>query len=75
MTNQTDGRHDSEGYFDFLNNGGYLLFDYQRDSENLGTYCNVKLSYQDEVPWQGLKANNITVKELKFSEYARYSYQ
>jgi hypothetical protein len=39
-----DGKSDSEGYYDFLTNGAYInyLFDYERDSQNLGTYLNLQ---------------------------------
>lgn len=37
MTNQMDGRYDTEQYYDFLSKGPYYLFDYTRDSKALGT--------------------------------------
>jgi hypothetical protein len=59
MTNQMDGRYDTEQYYDFLSNGPYYLFDYTRDSKALGTYISVKLSFDRHLPTDG-GAGNIT---------------
>ena len=59
MTNTMDNRYDTETYFDFLTNGAYYYFNYERDSENLGTYLNVKLAYNGNPPTQGNVANDI----------------
>ena len=59
MTNQMDGRYDTEQYYDFLSNGPYYLFDYTRDSKALGTYISVKLSFDGALPTDG-GAGNIT---------------
>ena len=60
MTNQMDGRYDTEQYYDFLSNGPYYLFDYTRDSKALGTYISVKLSFDGYLPTQGSAANDTT---------------
>ncbi len=56
MNNHMTGQ-ESETYSDFLSNGPYYYFDFERDSQSLGTYCNVKLQYSGfnnfGVPTQG----------------------
>ena len=48
---------ESETYSDFLSNGAYYYFDFERDAQSLGTYCNVKLNYSGfnnlGIPTQG----------------------
>ena len=56
MTQNFGNTYDTESYFDWLTNGPYYYFNYERDSENLGTYLNVKLSYQGTPPTQGTLA-------------------
>ena len=53
MTQNFGNTYDTESYFTWLSNGPYYYFNYERDSENLGTYLNVKLSYQGNPPTQG----------------------
>jgi hypothetical protein len=56
MTQNFGNTYDTESYFDWLTNGPYYYFNYERDSENLGTYLNVKLSYHGDPPTQGTPA-------------------
>lgn len=59
MTNSMSNRYDTETYFDYLSNGPYYYFSYERDAENLGTYLNVKLAYTGGAPTQGSLANDV----------------
>ena len=59
MTQQMDKREDTESYYDWLSNGPYFLWNFERDSESLGTYVNLKLNYEGEVPWQGSAVGDI----------------
>ncbi len=53
---------ESETNNDFLSNGAYYYFDFERDAQSLGTYCNVKLNYLGfgnlGVPTQGYLNND-----------------
>ena len=55
MNTQMTGQ-ETETYTD-LSNGAYFYFDFERDAQSLGTYCNVKLNYSGfgglGVPTQG----------------------
>jgi hypothetical protein len=69
----------SETYSDFLSNGPYYYFDFERDAQSLGTYCNIKLNYSGfgglGVPTQGSQASIVqyTRRELKEFGNAKYA--
>ena len=57
MTNQNnDNRQEPEKFHDWLSMGPYYLFDFSRDSSNLGTYLQVKVNYDGKLPTDGVGA-------------------
>ena len=59
MNNHMTGQ-ESETFTDFLSNGPYYYFDFERDAQSLGTYCNVKLNYFGSPPKQGSLTADVT---------------
>ena len=72
MTQNFGNTYDTESYFDWLTNGSYYYFNYERDSENLGTYLNVKLAYQGNSPTQGSVAPNDLASNINVFVVAIY---
>ena len=59
MTNQNnDNRQEPEKFHDWLSLGPYYLFDFSRDSSNLGTYLQVKVNYDGDLPTDGVSATS-----------------
>ena len=59
MNNQNQQRSDQETYFDWLSQGPYYLFDFTRDSTNLGTYLSVKIAFNGDFPTIGKVSNDV----------------
>ena len=59
MTNQNnDNRQEPEKFHDWLSMGPYYLFDFSRDSSNLGTYLQVKVKYDGDLPTDGISGTS-----------------
>jgi hypothetical protein len=74
MTNQNnDNRQEPEKFHDWLSMGPYYLFDFSRDSSNLGTYLQVKINYDTQLPKAGL--NTTAVSDSSVNLYVCAIYQ
>ena len=73
MTNQNNNnRQEPEKFHDWLSMGPYYLFDFSRDSSNLGTYLQVKINYDTQLPKAGLNTTSASDSSVNLYVCAIY---
>ena len=67
MSSQNDSdRQKPEKYTDWLNNGGYYLFDFSRSADNSGTHLTAYITYDGNLPTDGNSLTSTTPSNVNF---------